>query len=172
VISEYTHTLETLIRSARMRLAVTEVVVPALPRAHGESRMTGSVTRYVGHAGGQAFRTMLHTNPLSVFGRAAIAMLTLSAVLTGWFLLGYQSGGMHLPAFLAAMLTFVLAVGLFVSGLIADGISTSHRLLEDVLYHLKRVEHDRTVAHSVPGEASAMETLETAAARLVSVGSR
>ena len=31
VISEYTYTLETLIRSARMRLAVTEVVVPALP---------------------------------------------------------------------------------------------------------------------------------------------
>jgi glycosyltransferase involved in cell wall biosynthesis len=68
VISEYTHTLETLIRSARMRLAVAEVVIPALPRAHGESRMTRSVTRYVGHAGGQAFRTMLHTNPLSVFG--------------------------------------------------------------------------------------------------------
>ena len=40
VISEYTYTLETLIRSARMRLAVTEVVVPALPRRSGESRMT------------------------------------------------------------------------------------------------------------------------------------
>jgi glycosyltransferase involved in cell wall biosynthesis len=172
VISEYTHTLETLIRSARMRLAVAEVVVPALPRAHGESRMTHSVTRYVGHAGGQAFRTMLHTNPLTVFGRAAIAMLALCAVLTGWFLLGYQSGGLHLPALLAAVLTFVLAVGLFVSGLIADGISTSHRLLEEALYHLKRVEHDRAAAHSLPGEASAMETLETAAARLVSIGSR
>jgi glycosyltransferase involved in cell wall biosynthesis len=171
VISEYTYTLETLIRSARMRLAVAEVVVPALPRAHGESRMTRSVTRYVGHAGGQAFRTMLHTNPLTLFGRAALAMLALSAVLTGWFLLGYQSGGMHLPALLAAVLTFVLAVGLFVSGLIADGISTSHRLLEDVLYHLKRVEHDR-FEHRLPVDTTEMETLEAAATRLVSVGSR
>ena len=75
VISEYTYTLETLIRSARMRLAVTEVVVPALPRASGESRMTRSVARYVGHAGGQAFRTMLHANPLTFFARAALAML-------------------------------------------------------------------------------------------------
>ena len=32
VISEYTYTLETLIRAARMHLGVTEVVVPALPR--------------------------------------------------------------------------------------------------------------------------------------------
>jgi hypothetical protein len=70
-------------------------------------------------------------------------MLVLSAVLTAWFLFGYQSGGLHLPALLAALLTFVLAVGLFVSGLIADGISTSHRLLEEVLYHVKRMEHEQ-----------------------------
>ena len=78
---------------------------------------------------------MLHTNPLTFFARAALVMVALSAALTGWFLFGYQSGGMHLPALLAAVLTFVLAVGLFVSGLIADGITTSHRLLEEVLYH-------------------------------------
>lgn len=171
VISEYTYTLETLIRSARMRLAVAEVAVPALPRAFGESRMTRSVARYVGHAGGQAFRTMLHTKPLTVFGRGAIAMLALSGLLTGWFLLGYQSGGMHLPALLAAVLTFVLAVRLFVSGLIADGITTNHRLLEDVLYHLKRIEHDRLGLHTTADDAE-LEALERATARLVKVGSR
>ena len=141
VISEYTYTLETLIRSARMRLAVHEVTVPSLQRRSGESRMTRSVTRYVGHAGGQAFRTMLHSNPLTVFGRAALGMLVLSAMLTLWFLAGYQSGGLHLPALLAAVLALVLSVGLFVCGLIADGISTNHRLLEDVLFRLKRIEH-------------------------------
>ncbi len=147
VSSEYTYTLETLIRAARMRMSVTEVVVPARPRASGESRMTRSVTRYVGHAGGQAFRTMLHTNPLTFFVRGAIAMLLLSAGLTTWFLFGYQSGGMHLPSLLAALFTFVLAVGLFVSGLIADGITTNHRLLEEVLYHTRRVEYDRRGRH-------------------------
>jgi hypothetical protein len=142
VMSEFTYTIESLIRSARMRLAVTEVVVPARPRTSGESRMTHSVMRYVGHTGGQAFRTMLHSNPLTVFGRASLVMLTLSGAATGWFLFGYQHGGMHLPALLAAMMTFVLGVGLIVSGLIADGVSTSHRLLEDVLYHARRLEHD------------------------------
>jgi glycosyltransferase involved in cell wall biosynthesis len=152
VSSEYTYTLETLIRAARMRLAVTEVVVPARPRSSGESRMTRSVTRYVGHAGGQAFRTMLHTNPLTFFARAALAMLGLSAALTVWFLFGYQSGGMHLPSLLAAVFTFVLAVGLFVSGLIADGITTNHRLLEEVLYHTRRVEYDGRHAVRRPAE--------------------
>jgi glycosyltransferase involved in cell wall biosynthesis len=163
VISEYTYTLETLIRSARLRLAVTEVVVPALPRCSGESRMTRSVARYVGHTGGQAFRTMLHANPLTFFARAALAMMALSAMLTAWFMLGYQSGGLHLPALLAAVLTFILAVGLFVSGLIADGITTSHRMLEEVLYHTRRVEYDRRHASGVPAENGEARGLEMAA---------
>ena len=163
VISEYTYTLETLIRSARMRLAVTEVVIPALPRATGESRMTRSVARYVGHTGGQAFRTMLHANPLTFFARGALAMGLLSAALIAWFLWGYQSGGLHLPALLAAVLSFVLAVGLFVSGLIADGITTSHRLLEEVLYHSRRLEYDRRAAVGGTLEGSDSVSLERAA---------
>ncbi len=163
VISEYTYTLETLIRSARMRLAVTEVVIPALPRATGESRMTRSVARYVGHTGGQAFRTMLHANPLTFFARGALAMGLLSAALIAWFLLGYQSGGLHLPALLAAVLSFVLAVGLFVSGLIADGITTSHRLLEEVLYHSRRLEYDRRAELGGALEGNEPVSLERAA---------
>ena len=172
VISGFTYTLETLIRAARMRLAVTEVAVPALPRTQGESRMTRSVARYVGHAGGQAFRTVLHTNPLTAFGRAALVMVLLSGFLSTWFFLGYQSGGMHLPSLLAAVLTFVLAIGLFVSGLIADGVSTSHRLLEELLYHTKRLEHDLRAAHGAPVEVGELQTIELAASESAGIRSR
>jgi len=158
-ISDYTYTLETLIRAARMRLAVREVVIPALPRRSGESRMTRSVARYIGLAGGQAFRTLLHSNPLTVFGRAALAMLVVSGALSAWFLVGYQSGGLHLPALLAALIALVLAIGLFLCGLIADGINTNHRLLEEVLFHVKRVEHDLPLTEReqvrAPGRLSA-----------------
>lgn len=146
VISDCTYTLETLIRAARLHLSVNEVTVPALSRTSGESRMTRSVLRYIGAAGGQAFRTILHTKPLSVFGRAALVMLLASFGLTLWFLIGYQSGGMHLPSLLAAVLALVLSLGLFICGLIADGVNTNQRLLEEVLYHLRRVEHDLTPA--------------------------
>jgi glycosyltransferase involved in cell wall biosynthesis len=142
VISDFTYTLETLIRAARMRLAVREVVVPALPRRSGKSRMTRSVASYVAHTGVQAFRTMLHSNPLGVFARAASVMLLVSAALTGWFLFAYRGGGMHLPALLGALGSFVLALVLLVCGLVADGINSNHRLLEDALYRLKRIEHD------------------------------
>jgi Glycosyl transferase family 2 len=152
VVSECTYTLETLIRAARMHLAVREVVVPALSRTSGESRMTRSLGRYIGLAGGQAFRTLLHANPLTVFGGAALAMFAASLGLTTWFLTGYQSGGMHLPALLAALFALGLSIGLFLCGLIADGINSSHRLLEEVLFHLRRVEYEqpRTQGHPHP----------------------
>jgi hypothetical protein len=142
VMSDYTYTLETLIRAARLRLAVHEVVVPVLPRLIGESRMTRSVTRYVAHTGSQALRTMLHAHPLAVFGRAAVFMLAVSGALTTWFLVAYHGGGMHLPALLGALGSFVLSLALFGCGLVADGISTNRRLLEDALHRLKRIEHD------------------------------
>jgi hypothetical protein len=115
--------------------------------------MTRSVTRYIGHTGGQAFRTLLHSNPLTVFGRAALGMFLLSAAITGWFLFGYRDGGLHLPALLAALLTFVLAIGLFVCGLIADGISTNHRLLEEALVRIRRIEFD------LPTDRDGLQTL-------------
>jgi len=148
VTSDCTYTLETLIRAARLHLAVREVVVPALPRENGESRMTRSVVRYVGLAGGQAFRTLLHANPLTVFGSAALVMFAASVGFASWFLVGYQSGGMHLPSLLAALFTLALSIGLFLCGLIADGISTSHRLLEEVLFNLRRIEHETPQAQS------------------------
>lgn len=142
LVSDYTYTLESLVQASRMRLTVAEVVAPAHKRSVGESRIAGSVTRYIARAGGQALRCILHTKPLSAFGRAAALMMVVAVGFTAWFLSGYQSGGLHLPALLAALLSLVISVGLFVSGLIADGIGSNRRLLEDLLYRVKTLEYD------------------------------
>lgn len=140
LVSDYTYTLETLIQAARKRLAVREVPISVRPRQVGTSRMTRSVLRYIGRTGGQAFRSILHANPLVAFGRAAVVAGVVAVAATGWFMVGYGDGGMHLPALLAAILSAIAAAGLFVSGLIADGISSNRRLLEDALYRLKELE--------------------------------
>lgn len=150
VSTGYTYTLETLIQAARKRLRMTEVVVPARRRAVGTSRMTHSIVRYVGRTANQAFRTTLHTNPLSAFGRLAAGFGVSAALTTGWFLVSYAEGGMHLPALLAAVLLAGFAVALLVCGLLADGISSNRRLLEDTLHRIKRMEAAGAEAHIVP----------------------
>ena len=140
VVSDYTYTLESLIQAARKRMAVVEVPIPAKRRAVGESRVTHSVRRYIAATGGQAMRTTLHTHPLAVFGRLSLAMFVAAFSCTAWFLAGYADGGMHLPALLASVLTLVLSVSFFIAGLIADGVNSNRRLLEDALYRIKRLE--------------------------------
>jgi hypothetical protein len=104
---------------------------------------------------------VLHTKPLSAFGRASALMMLVAVGFTAWFLSGYRSGGLHLPALLAALLALVISVGLFISGLIADGIGSNRRLLEDLLYRVKTLEYDTPVAGEHPASGAA-----TAAPRL------
>ena len=61
---------------------------------------------------------------------------------------------MHLPALLASVFSLILGVGLFVSGLIADGVNSNRRLLEDALYRLKRLEAQGSAAHDGLGQAA------------------
>jgi len=144
ITSDYTYTLETLIEAARKRLAVAEVRVPVRPRLVGESRMTSSVTRYVSTAGGQAARGLLRNNLVPLLGRAAFLASLLALLLTTKFLWGYRidGAGRHLPALLAAILFATTGAALFVARLIADGIETTRRLLEDALYSIRRLEVD------------------------------
>jgi glycosyltransferase involved in cell wall biosynthesis len=138
VSSRFTYTLDTLIQASGKRLRMTEVQIPARDRVHGESRMTHSIIRYVGHTANQAFRTAFHLNPLRIMGRTSAFFAVAAVGMTVWFLLSYANGGSHLPSLLAVVLLTLMAGGLLVCGLLADGINSNRRLLEDVLYRLKR----------------------------------
>jgi glycosyltransferase involved in cell wall biosynthesis len=140
VSSGFTYTLDTLIQAAGRRLRMVEIVSPARRRTVGTSRMTHSIARYIGRTGGQAFRTALHTNPLRAFGRMAATLALAAVAATAWFLLSYAAGGLHLPALLAALLLAIGAASLLICGLLADGISSNRRLLEDALHRIKRIE--------------------------------
>ena len=142
ITSDFTYTLETLIEAARKRLCIAEVRVPALPRLVGDSRMTRSVTRYVSTAGGQAARGVLRNSIVSLLGRAALIWTIVAVALTCKFLWGYHmdGAGRHLPALLAAILFSTAGAAFFVARLIADGIETTRRLLEDALYSIRQLE--------------------------------
>jgi hypothetical protein len=66
--------------------------------------------------------------------------------MTSFFVLRYEAGGgagTHMPALLASMVLWVIAVGLFVSSMLAAGIDTSRKLLEEALYSMRRLELNR-----------------------------
>ena len=142
VTSEFTYTLETLVEASRKRLTVAEVPVQVRVRVAGESRMTHNVVKYIARTGTQAMNALLRDRLVKLFGISAALCLAVGLGFAAAFLLGYQAdgAGRHLPALLAALLFVIVGVGLFVSRLIADGIETSRRLLEEALYTVRRIE--------------------------------
>jgi glycosyltransferase involved in cell wall biosynthesis len=165
ITSGYTYTLDTLIQAASKRLRVVEIVAPARPRTVGTSRMTHSLVRYVARTGNQAFRTTLHANPLRAFGRLSSVFALAATAVTAWFLMSYASGGLHLPALLAAMLLAIVAAALLICGLLADGISSNRRLLEDALHRIKRMEARDALAPAGGHSAALYPLLQADAAR-------
>lgn len=138
LVSEHTYTVESLLMAARKRMRMVEIPVAVNPRLVGQSRMTHNILRYVSRTGGQAMRATLHQRPLAVFGRIAGTLGAIGLALLAWFMVARLDGGSHQTLFLTALLALLGAASLVVAGLIADGIATNRRMLEDLLYHVKR----------------------------------
>jgi glycosyltransferase involved in cell wall biosynthesis len=137
-VSRFTYTLDILLQASAKRMRIEEVTVPARERLHGTSRMTYSISRYVARVANQALRTAYHLDPMRVLGRASAYLAGAAIVATGWFVISYAHGGLHLSSLLASIILWLMALGLFVGGLIADGINANRRLLEEILYRQKR----------------------------------
>jgi glycosyltransferase involved in cell wall biosynthesis len=142
VLSEFTYTLDTIIDASHQHLSVAEVPVRVQPRAVGESRMTHSITRYVRRTGSQAAMGLIRRRLPRIFGWMTAATLGAALAMTALFLLRYQGGGAgrHLPALLASLVLWIVCVGLFVATMLAAGIDTSRRLLEEALYAVRKLE--------------------------------
>ncbi len=142
ILSDFTYTLETIIDASRQNLAVAEVPMRARPRTHGESRMTHSIIGYIRKTGMQAATGLVRRRLPALFARLTFASTILAVAMTCMFLWRYQDGGAgtHLPALLASVVLWVVTVGFFVSTMLASGIDTSRRLLEDALYSIRRLE--------------------------------
>jgi Glycosyl transferase family 2 len=151
LVSENTYTLETLVHASRQHLRVVEVPVPAIRRPVGESRMTHSIWSYVRRTAGQAARSLVAHKLARCLALCGMVAMTAALGCTLKFVHGYgvDGAGRHTPALLAAVLTSVIALGFFVSAFMADGISTTRRLLEDTLYHVKRLEYESAAAAEV-----------------------
>ncbi len=144
ILSEFTYTLDTIIDASHQRLSVAEVPVRAQARAVGESRMTQSVSQYVRRAGSQAAMGIIRRRLTVLFGWLTGFCALAAVAATALFLIRYQSGGAgrHLPALLSSVVLWVVTVGLFISSMLAAGLDTLRRLLEETVYTVRRLELD------------------------------
>jgi hypothetical protein len=141
VLSEYSYTLETLIQAGNRGVAVAYVPVRTNPKTR-PSRLMRSVPHYLAYSGSTIVRAYTMYRPLRVFsllgGLLIFAGMLLALRFLYFYLIG--QGGGHIQSVILSAVLLIIGFQILLIGLLADLVSGNRKILEEVLYRLRRVE--------------------------------
>lgn len=140
LLTDYTHSLETLIQAGKKNITVAHVPIEVNP-AMRESRLVRSDSDYVLRSARTILRLFALYEPLRAFVYLGLPFFLFGAVLWLRFLvLLFTEGnlrGAHIQSVVVGGAAILLAVLMWCLGLIGELLATNRRLQEDTLYILK-----------------------------------
>jgi glycosyltransferase involved in cell wall biosynthesis len=145
VLSEYSYTLETLIQAGSRGLSVLYVPVRTNPTTR-PSRLMNNIPHYLANSSATILRAYTMYRPLRVF-TALGSLVMLAGTVIGlryiFFILIGQGGGKVQSLILAAVL-MIIGFQILMIGLLADLIGANRKILEEILFRLRRSEFSKT----------------------------
>jgi glycosyltransferase involved in cell wall biosynthesis len=145
VLSDYSYTLETLIQAGVRGMAVEYVPVRTNPQIR-PSRLMRNISHYVTHSTATIVRSYTMYRPLRTFSLLGTVILLgglAVAIRYLYFFLKGQGGG-HVQSVILAAVLLIVGFQVLLIGLVADLVGFNRRILEDVLYRLRRLEAEDT----------------------------
>jgi hypothetical protein len=147
-VSDFTYTLETIIQAGRSNIAVAHVPVRTNPTLR-ESRLFNRLHTYVARSVATIVRIYAMYQPMPIF------LMLGGALFTAGFLIGLRfsyyfvvgTGAGHVQSLLLAVLLMVVGFQTALTGLVADLIANNRRLVEEVLWRVRRLELDAVDRH-------------------------
>ncbi|HEX7975956.1 MAG TPA: glycosyltransferase family 2 protein [Anaerolineales bacterium] len=143
VLSQYSYTLETLIQAGARHMAVAYVPVRTNPQTR-PSRLMRSIPHYLVNSSATILRAYTMYRPLRVFTALGLLMILAGLVPGVRFLVLFlmnQAGG-HIQSLILAAVLLIVGFQVLLIGLLADLIGFNRKILEEVLYRLRRLELD------------------------------
>jgi glycosyltransferase involved in cell wall biosynthesis len=141
IVSEFTYTLESIIQAGKKRMAIAHVPIRSNPRTR-TSRLFSSVWTYIKASAATIIRIYAMYEPLKVFGVIGLVVfgggLAVSLRFVYFYLVGEGLG--HVQSLIFAAVLLIVGFQIALIGLVADVISGNRKLLEDLLYRVRRME--------------------------------
>ena len=147
IVSEFSYTLESIIQAGKQRMAIAYVEVGTNARTR-PSRLFDSMLGYIKRSAATIVRIYTVYEPLKVFSYVGAATIVAGLLVSFRFLSVYFFGtsleaqGRVQSLILAAMLMTV-GFQIVMIGLVADVLASTRKLLEDLLYRVRKMELDR-----------------------------
>ena len=146
VINDYTYTLETIVQSGREKMAVMSVPIRTNPELR-ESRLFHSMWGYIKKSMLTIVRTYLMYRPLYFFFMlgSILALVGVGFFVRYFVFFCSGEGGGHLQSLILASTLLIVGFQTIVVGLLGDVISANRKILQDVQYHVRKMDYSRHV---------------------------
>lgn len=144
VLSNYSYTLETLIQAGARHVKVAFVPIDTNPPER-PSRLISSIRHYLVNSSVTIMRSFTMYRALRIFTAISAVMILVGTAIGVRFLVAYIRGigaGMVQSLILAAVFLIVGFIT-FLIGLIADLVSFNRKILEEILFRLRRQDSDQ-----------------------------
>jgi len=141
LVSDFSYTLESIIQAGKKRMAIGHVEIST--NAHTRpSRLFDSVFGYIKRSSATIVRIYTMYEPLKVFTYIGSLIFFTGFALALRVVYYYFQGeaSQHVAGAVAAALVTIVGFQVVLIGLVADSISSSRKLTEDVLYRVRKME--------------------------------
>lgn len=151
VLSNYSYTLETLIQAGNSRMKVVSVPI----RTHQTkrpSRLMKGIPDYLRNSSITILRAYAMYRPLRVFFAIGLVVFMIGVAigiryLILRFVLGLGAG--NIQSLILAAVLMIIGFQTLVIGLVADLIAFNRKILEEILYRVRKAEFDDDFSNSV-----------------------
>ncbi len=144
IVSEFSYTLESIIGAGKKRMAVAHVEVRTNARTR-PSRLFSSIFGYIKQSAATIVRIYTMHEPLKVFsyigGLVFLAGVAISVRYLYFLVIGDAYGDRHLQSLILSAVLMIVGFQIIVIGLVADAIAGARKLIEELLYRVRRLEH-------------------------------
>lgn len=146
VLSTYSYTLETLIHAGARRLEVVHVPIrtnaPTRP-----SRLMRHLPHFLSNSAATIVRAYTLYRPLRVFATLGLVTLLIGVVIGLRFVYFYivDGGAGHIQSLILAAILCIIGFQTLLIGLVADLVGFNRKIMEEVLYRLRRQDTEREI---------------------------
>ena len=141
VLNDYSYTLETLIQAGSRRMAVEYVPIRTNVQTR-PSRLMKNIPDYLSHSSTTILRAYTMYRPLRVFTMISVALIIGGLIGAGRFLYYYiiGEGTGHIQSLILSAVLLIVGFQVFLIGLVADLTGFNRKILEEILFRLRRLE--------------------------------
>ena len=152
IVSEFSYTLESIIQAGKRRMAIAHVEVAHEPATRGRRGSSTAFWSYLKRSAATIVRIYTMYEPLKVFtyigATIFLAGFAVSVRFLYYYFFAYEPG--KIQSLILSAVLMIVGFQVVLIGLVADTLSGTRKLLEDVLYRVRVMELAPTIAGRRP----------------------